>query len=168
MAATCRRWSRRRCWRGSRDEGKTMETELKVSVARMTRDGEELSGALDDSIYDLHDEFLKPFGGLRYELGVQLFGSELLVRGKLEQDFEAACSRCGQDFDFTVKVPDFATSYAVDEKTEFVELTAELRESILLTLPTYPVCREDCPGIEQTEKEAPDSRWAVLDNLKKG
>ncbi len=43
-----------------------METELKVSVARMTRDGEELSGALDDSIYDLHYEFLKPFGGLRY------------------------------------------------------------------------------------------------------
>ena len=167
MVATCRRWSRRRYWRGSRGEGK-METELKVSVARMTRDGEELSGALDDSIYDLHDEFLRPFGGLRYELGVQMFGSELLVRGKLEQDFEAACSRCGQDFDFTVKVPDFATSYAVDEKTEFVELTAELRESILLTLPTYPVCREDCPGIEKTETEAPDSRWDALDNLKKG
>ena len=134
-----------------------METELKVYVARMSRDGEELSGTLDDAIYDLHDEFLKPFGGLRYELGVQLFGSELLVRGKLEQDF-----------DFTVKVPDFAASFEADEKTEFVELTAELRESILLTLPTYPVCREDCPGIEKTEKEAPDSRWDALDNLKKG
>ena len=145
-----------------------METELKVYVGRMSRDGEELSGALDDAIYDLHDEFLKPFGGLRYELGVQLFGSELLVRGKLEQDFEAACSRCGKDFDFTVKVPDFTASFETDEKTEFVELTAELRESILLTLPTYPVCREDCPGIEKNEKEAPDSRWDALDNLKKG
>ena len=145
-----------------------METELKVYVARMTREGEELSGVLDDSIYDLHDEYLRPFGGLRYELGVQLFGSELLVRGKLEQDFEAACSRCGQDFDFTVKVSDFAASFATDEKTEFVELTPELRESILLALPTYPVCRQDCPGIEKTEKEAPDSRWDALDNLKKG
>ena len=145
-----------------------METELKVYVARMSRDGEELSGALDDSIYDLHDEFLSPFGGLRYELGVPMCGSELLVRGRLEQDFEAACSRCGKDFDFTVKVPDFTASFAVDEKTEFVELTAELRESILLTLPTYPVCREDCPGIEKNEKEGPDSRWDALDNLKKG
>ncbi len=145
-----------------------MDTELKVYVARMSRDGDELSGTLDDSIYDLHDEYLKPFGGLRYELGAQMFGSELLVRGRLEQDFEAACSRCGQDFDFTVKVPDFTASFPVDEKTEFVELTQELRESILLTLPTYPVCREDCPGIEKTEKEAPDIRWAALDNLKKG
>ena len=145
-----------------------MDTELKVYVGRMSRDGEELSGTLDDSIYDLNDEFLKPFGGLRYELGVQLFGSELLVRGKLEQDFEAACSRCGQDFDFTVKVPDFTASFATDEKTEFVELTAELRESILLTLPTYPVCREDCPGIEKKEKEEQDSRWDALDNLRKG
>ena len=145
-----------------------METELKVYVARMTRDGEELSGALDDSIYDLHDEYLRPFGGLRYELGVQLFGTELLVRGRLEQDFEAACSRCGQDFDFTVKVSDFAASFATDEKTEFVDLTQELRESILLALPTYPVCRQDCPGIGKTEKEARDSRWDALDKLRKG
>ena len=145
-----------------------MDSELKVYVARVSRDGDELSGTLDDAIYALDDEFLKPFGGLRYELGVQLFGSELLVRGKLEQDFEAACSRCGKDFDFTVKVPDFTASFATDDKTEFVDLTSELRESILLTLPTYPVCREDCPGIEQTEKEAPDSRWDALDNLKKG
>jgi uncharacterized metal-binding protein YceD (DUF177 family) len=101
-------------------------------------------------------------------LGVLHVGSELLVRGKIEQDFEAVCSRCGEDFDFTVKIHDFAASFAVDEKTEFVELTTELRECILLTLPTYPVCREDCPGIEKKEEKAPDSRWDALDDLKKG
>ena len=145
-----------------------METEVVVRVSGMSRDGVELSGVLDDSVYGLDDEFLKPFGGLRYELGAQLFGTELLVRGRLEQDFEVACSRCGKDFDLTVKVPDFSASFETDEKSEFVELTAELRESILLTLPTYPVCREDCPGIEKKETEAPDSRWDALDNLKKG
>ena len=145
-----------------------MESELKVYVARVSRDGDELSGALDDAIYGLDDEFLKPFGGLRYELGVQVFGSELLVRGKLEQDFEAACSRCGKDFDFTAKVPDYTASYAIDGPAEAVDLTSDLRESILLALPTYPVCRDDCPGMEKTETETPDSRWDVLDNLKKG
>ena len=132
------------------------------------RDDRLLINLSDDSIYDLHDEYLTPFGGLRYALGVQLFGSELLVRGRIEQDFEAVCSRCGQDFDFTVKVPDFAASFPTDAQTEFVELTQELRESILLALPTYPVCREDCPGIKQTDETAPDLRWAVLDNLTKG
>jgi hypothetical protein len=66
-----------------------METELKVYLSEVTDDGLELSGTLDDSIYDFEDEFLKPFAGLRYELGVLLLGSELLVRGKIEQDFEA-------------------------------------------------------------------------------
>lgn len=145
-----------------------MNERLIVYLAGVGRDGEELSGAIDDSVYALDDEFLKPFGGLRYELGVQLFGTELLVRGRIEQDFEAACSRCGNDFDFTVKIPDFTASFEVDAKSESVDLTDELRESILLNLSAYPVCREDCPGIEKMENRTPDSRWDVLDNLTKG
>ena len=145
-----------------------METELNVYLSEVTDDGLELSGTLDDSIYGFEDEFLKPFAGLRYELGVIHVGSELLVRGKIEQDFESVCSRCGEDFDFTVKIPDFTASFAINEKTEIVELTTELRECILLALPTYPVCRDDCPGIDKKEEKAPDSRWDALDDLKKG
>ena len=145
-----------------------METELNIYLSEVTEEGLELSGTLDDSIYGFEDEFLKPFAGLRYELGVLHVGSELLVRGRIEQDFEAVCSRCGEDFDFTVKIPDFAASFEINEKTEFVELTTEVRECILLALPTYPVCREDCPGIEKKEEKAPDSRWDALDDLKKG
>ena len=145
-----------------------METELKVYLSEVPEDGLKLSGTLDDSIYGFEDEYLKPFAGLRYDLNVQLLGSELLVRGKIEQDFESVCSRCGEDFDFTAKIHDFTASFEINEKSEFVELTTELRECILLDLPTYPVCREDCPGIEKKEKEAPDSRWDALDDLKKG
>ena len=92
-----------------------METELNVYLSEVTDDGLELSGTLDDSIYGFEDEFLKPFAGLRYELGVLHVGSELLVRGKIEQDFEAACSRCGEYFDFTVKIDDFAASFAFEQ-----------------------------------------------------
>jgi uncharacterized protein len=145
-----------------------MENELIVYLSEVKDDGLELSGTLDDSIYGFEDEYLKPFAGLRYELGVLNVGSELLVRGKIEQDFESVCSRCGEDFDFTVKIPNFTASFAINEKTEIVELTTELRECILLALPTYPVCRDDCPGIDKKEEKAPDSRWDALDDLKKG
>ena len=145
-----------------------METELNIYLSEVKQEGLKLSGVLDDSIYGFEDEFLKPFAGLRYELTAFNLGSELLVRGNLEQDFESVCSRCGKDFDFTAKIPDFTASFAINEKSEIVELTTELRECILLTLSTYPVCREDCPGIEKKEKEAPDSRWDALDDLKKG
>ena len=73
------------------------ETRLLIDVARLDRDGEDYSGAVDDAVLELDGELLRPFGGIRYELFVQQFGTELLVRGTLAQDFDAVCSRCGGD-----------------------------------------------------------------------
>jgi len=141
-----------------------METRLLVDVARLKPEGELFEGEVD--IIDLDEEFVKPFGGVRYSLTAQLFGSELLVRGRLEQDFDLVCSRCGRDFDTTVKVEDFTVSVEVAENQQEVDLTADARESIILTLPTYPVCDEACPGIEQKAAMPPgDERWAALDGL---
>lgn len=142
-----------------------MDTKLVIDVTRLDPSGEELVGEVD--CVDLDEPFVKPFGGIRYRLTAQVFGTELLVRGHLEQDFDLVCSRCGKDFDGTVKVDDFTQSYELTEQTQEVDLTADVRESIILTLPTYPVCRESCPGIEQKEATPADDRWNVLDNLQK-
>jgi uncharacterized protein len=156
-----------------------VETKLLIDVARLRPDGERTEGVLDDSVLELDDEYVKPFAGIRYALDVRLIGRELLVRGTLEQDFDAVCSRCGGDFDFTVKVPDFTASFETDEKTEFVDLTAELRESIILHLPNYPVCRVDCRGVCPQcgknlnegscgcDRRRHDNRWDILDSLRK-
>ena len=157
-----------------------MDDKLIIDVARLDTDGESFEGAIDDAVLELTGDLLRPFGGIRYDLFVQQFGTELLVRGTLAQDFDAVCSRCGADFDFTVTVPDFTVSLEVDEKTEFVDLTDELRQSIILDLPTYPVCRQDCRGICQTcrknlnegpcscQHEEHDDRWGALDALDLG
>ena len=140
------------------------ESRLAVDVTRLDPDGEVLEGAL--FCVDVDEEFVHPFGGVRYRLDVRLFGTELLVRGRLEQDFDLVCSRCGEDFDTTVKVEDFTESYEVGEKIQEVDLTEDIRESIILALPSYPVCREDCPGIVQKDEKPVDDRWNVLNKLK--
>ncbi len=141
-----------------------MDKRLVLNVARMDPDGEELTGEVD--AIDLEEEFVHPFGGIRYCLTAQLFGSELLVRGHLEQDFTLVCSRCGKDFDTTIKVDDFTMSCEVAENQAEVDLTDEARESIILALPTYPVCDVECPGIERTEEKPTDDRWGALDAVK--
>ena len=89
------------------------------------------------------------------------------MRGRLEQDFDLVCCRCGRDFDTTVKVDDFTVSVEVAENQQEADLTADARESIILTLPAYPLCDEACPGIEQKAALPPDDdRWAALDGLK--
>ena len=140
-----------------------MDDKLIVDASRLDPDGEELAGEV--AAVDLDEEFVKPFGGVRYRLTAQVCGSELLVRGRLEQDFDLVCCRCGKDFDDTVKVDDFTASYEVGENSPEVDLTEDIRESIILALPTYPVCAEACPGIAQKVEVPQDGCWCALDGL---
>ncbi len=140
------------------------DDKLIIDASRLDPEGEELEGEID--CVDIDETLVKPFGGVRYHLSAQVFGTELLVRGRLEQDFDLVCSRCGKDFDTTVKVEDFTQSFEIPENDPEVDLTDEIRESIILTLPTYPVCDETCPGVEQKAAMPADDRWKVLDSLK--
>jgi uncharacterized metal-binding protein YceD (DUF177 family) len=141
-----------------------IEERLEIDVSRLDPAGELLEGEVD--AVGLEEEFVRSFGGVRYRLRAEAIGSELLVRGSLEQDFELVCSRCGKDFDDTVKVDDFMVSVDLNESDGEVDLTDDVRESIILNLPTYPVCDEACPGIEQKTEMPDDDRWGVLDKLK--
>lgn len=142
-----------------------LEERLEIDLAAVPPEGGTVEGEAD--IIDYDDEFVHPFGGVRYSLFVQVVGSELLVKGRLEQDFDLVCSRCGCDFDTTSKVEDFLQSYEIGEKTQKVDLTTDARDSIILNLPTYPVCGEACPGVEKRSEGFSDDRWSALDGLKK-
>jgi uncharacterized metal-binding protein YceD (DUF177 family) len=145
------------------DSGTT--DKIVIDVARMDAGGETFEGEAD--VVDLDEELVHPFGGVRYSLKAQLFGDELLVRGRLEQDFDLVCCRCGKDFDTTIKVEDFSVSFALEGSDPFVDISDEVRQAVLVELPAYPICDEKCGGIEQKEPERRDSRWDALDALGK-
>jgi uncharacterized protein len=64
--------------------------------------------------------------------------------------------------------------YAADPEADELELLPALREELLLALPDFPVCREDCRGLCPTcganrndgdcgcRVESTDPRWEVL------
>ena len=141
-----------------------MDEKLIIDASRVDPEGEEIEGEV--YAVELDEEFVKAFGGVRYRLTLQVFGTELLVRGHLEQDFDLVCSRCGKDYDDTIKVDDFTISYEISDKSPEVDLTEDVRESIILALPTYPVCAEACPGIRQNVAMPEDDRWGALDGFK--
>ena len=62
-----------------------MDTQLIIDVARLDRDGEDCAGTLDDAVLELDGELLRPFGGIRYSLFVQPFGTELLCGERLRR-----------------------------------------------------------------------------------
>jgi uncharacterized metal-binding protein YceD (DUF177 family) len=152
---------------------------LIVDVARLTAGGEWYRGETPPEILDLGEsELFRPLGGIVYALFIQALGTELLVRGTLSLRLECVCSRCAGAFESEVAEPEFVASFEISEATEFLDLTEEVREAIILALPRYPVCREACRGLCLTcganlnkracacRKTGRDDRWSALDALK--
>jgi len=152
---------------------------LIVDVARLAKGGEWFRGETADGLLDLGEsEFVTPVGGMRYALKAEIIGTELLVRGEARQRLVCVCSRCAESFETEVAEPEFVCSYEINAATDFVDLTGEIREAIILALPGYPVCRESCQGLCMTcganlndttcrcHEAGRDDRWAALDALK--
>ena len=112
---------------------------------------------------------------VRYALHVELVGAELIVRGRVAADVSFRCCRCCESFTTEVSDPDFFLATDLREAQEpvappagkrratsgsshkgvsipaplpeFVDLTPDIRESILLAFPSHPVCDPGCKGL---------------------
>ena len=152
--------------------------ELLVNMRRLHAEGEWFEGELHASALDVEeDDFLRLAGPMRYRVHVMAAGEEVLARGEVSQRLRCVCGRCATDFELDVREPGFFASYPRGEVDEFLDLTPELREGILLALPSYPVCREDCLGLCvrcganlnthpcSCPPGAREGQWAALDRL---
>jgi len=152
---------------------------LIVDVSRLDKDGEWYRGETGPDVLELGDsEFVEPVGGIAYDLKVEVLGTELLARGEVRQRLRCVCSRCAAAFETEAVERDFICSTEINALTDFLDLTGEIREAIILSLPGYPVCGEACQGLCMAcganlnttactcRKTGEDRRWAALGELK--
>lgn len=125
------------------------------------------------------DQHIRDMGPIVYRLSAYEAAGQIVVDGEVRMHTRFRCSRCDSFFPLTVRDSDFCLVLEVSENDEFVDLTADLRESILLRFPAYPVCREACPGLcplcgaHRAEnpcdcRPPADDRWSALDGLGAG
>ena len=108
----------------------------------------------------------------------------ILASGRVDTRYAGVCGRCLTDIAEPVEV-EFQELFAYPEKEasdfevqdDHVDLETPVRDAIVLSLPFQPVCRPDCPGLDQitgerladepsaTPREARDPRWAALEGL---
>lgn len=150
---------------------------LVIDVARLDEDGESFEGEIPVDQLDLDpaDPLYRPKSGLRYSIHVRFIDGLLFATGSAEEDFDCTCVRCADDFVWTAF--DDEVDFSVEaEENSFLDLTDSLRECIILSLPSNPLCREDCKGLCQhcgrnLNKEScscshgSDGRWGALDGL---
>ena len=147
-------------------------------LARIPEEGSQYEGDDPAAILELEDDaFNKAEGEVHYSLYAQHISGELVVRGSLSVDMDLKCTRCSEFFSTTVVDSDFLRAYSASEDTDSVDITEDMREDLLLHVPGFPVCNEDCKGLcaqcgvdlnkgacscETGDRPNP---WSTLDNL---
>ncbi|MFT4640306.1 MAG: hypothetical protein ACI8T1_003633 [Verrucomicrobiales bacterium] len=145
---------------------------LILQLGEIPIDGVPLQGEIDRNVFDLTDKLARPLSPLRYDIQADLAEGFLLLRGRLSADFELTCALTTKLFPFEVLLDPYMESIEV-ENGQFLDLTEQLREDILLALPAYP----RAPGAEADlpkkvsepvplEKQSGRAEWDALDGLK--
>jgi len=116
-----------------------MKTQLIISLEDFPETGRRLKGELSGSVFGIDDTGAVSCGPLCYELEARLYDTELVVRGCASAPFRLRCDRCLREFEYEVEAVDFAFSFDVQGQLE-QDITQELREEVILGLPSYPKC----------------------------
>ena len=124
-------------------------------------------------------------GEIRYDLTASMAGQDLVVRGEASVQVKAECARCLRDVARTLCAKEICIVRENVPARE-VDITSDIREELLLTMPSRFLCSEDCKGLcpgcganlneakcacgrkKKGKKEQPpeESPWSVLDQLK--
>jgi uncharacterized protein len=152
---------------------------MKIETGQVRQRPRRFAGEEPAAILELDQETqFQVVGDVRYALDAQRFDADLLVRGVLEVDVRGQCARCGERCTRTIRDGAFACSYPLSAANELIDLTADIREAILLALPMNLVCSEACRGLcvqcGANLNKAPCAcgkprqtiPWGVLDQLK--
>jgi uncharacterized metal-binding protein YceD (DUF177 family) len=140
-----------------------------------------LEGEEESAFLELESADAEPIGPLLYSLDVGISDGGLFATGELRQRFKMICVSCLESFERELISDSFATQMTL-AGSEIVDLTAEIREDILLLLPAHPRCdqggEKSCPAhflvgdralslqaklpVDRTNRPA---IWSALDKL---
>ena len=129
------------------------------------------------------DPPLAPAGDITYHLSAVMAGADLIVTGRASVPLATVCARCLDDIRVTIAVKDLCFHFEKVRDLE-VDLTDDVREELLLAVPSCFYCSPDCKGIcpmcganlnhascscdtqqAESEPDAAPSPWDQLDAL---
>lgn len=92
------------------------------------------------------DPPLAPAGDIEYHLSAVMAGADLIVTGRASVPLVTVCARCLDDIRVTIAVKDLCFHFEKVRDLE-VDLTDDVREELLLAVPSCFYCSPGCKGI---------------------
>jgi len=148
-----------------------------IDIPKLSPEGSSFVGETSGAILELEqDKYAHSDGPIQYDLFAYIVSHELIVKGVIKAPIALLCGRCAGFFSTFLVVSSFLRAYPITEGVEKVDLSADIREDVLLEIPNYPSCSWEGSGVcphsgvnldEMKIKEMPPeaSSWNILDNL---
>ena len=92
------------------------------------------------------DPPLAPAGDIEDPLSAVMAGADLVVTGRASVPLATVCERCLDDFRVVIAVKDLFFHFEKVRDME-IDLTEDVREELLLAVPSCFYCSPDCKGI---------------------
>ena len=120
---------------------------LRINISTIPESGTEIAGELRPLIFDIaEDERLRCPNPLRYRLTARIVEHSVLIEGTVDTTLECQCDRCLQLYGNPVSNHKVCHHVAIPED-KIIDLTAEVREDILIEFPQKFICAEECAGL---------------------
>ncbi len=160
---------------------------IKINTARIAPEGLHVKGEEDSAILELESMQGIPVfqcSPIHYDLNAVMVGQDLLVTGTAFIELETECVTCLDRIKVRVGDPKICV-HVEKVPEEEVDMTPEIREDILLAMPSRFKCSDKCRGLcpgcganlnkekcrcsskRKKQKQPPaDNTWSALDDLK--
>ncbi|MFA6102311.1 MAG: DUF177 domain-containing protein [Victivallaceae bacterium] len=152
---------------------------IKINVLQLERQELDLAGTEGPAFLEIEDTELVQFKDkVSYKLHVSLVNSGVLVAGSVKTAIHCICGRCVKEFTQPVENSSICRYYEDVTEPE-LDITEDIREEMLISIPINYLCSEDCKGIcphcgidlnkkkcKCHEQKTGSDAWSVLDDLK--
>ncbi len=159
---------------------------LSFNIRHLEHQTVTLRGELPVAELDLAgiDELIQADSPLHHDLVVERHERSILAQGRLGLKLRCECVRCLKRFEYRLAFDSWSCLLPLEGEdkvlvdNDCVDLTAYVREDIVLAFPQHPLCEPECRGLVSGPQTGPrqssganlaggsSSAWAELNKLK--
>lgn len=129
-----------------RPRQQTMAEELILLVKRIKEPGFPLHARVGPESIDLRFVGFSFQSPVEVSMTANLVSREILLRGGVHTACLGECSRCLEPVEFSIDLPELILVYE-NTGQDFLDISDEVRDEILLSLPTKMLCSDECRGM---------------------
>lgn len=121
---------------------------IKFSIENIPLEGIYIEGEESNQLLDFSDPAYEVISNISYDFKVTPMMSDILVQGDASVKIKGVCGRCLKEIEQTIEAEEVCHFYE-NPSTSELDITNEIREDIIISLPANIICDESCKGICQ-------------------